>query len=213
MESATLEAPVSTVREIESVEDLDAALAALGEMEAQEAKANADLDLALTKVRESFQDRYLVTLDDEENAPLVTVRGHLKASVERYCETHRKQLLTGDKKSVNLKHGTIGWTKEKDSVELIEQLPAEGGEEQPKKTNVVLDFAHGIAVKALNGIKKLFTRFPLLDVISVKIYWDKSQVLKKVNDKQITDKQLEAAGLKVVRGADKFYARPKADAS
>lgn len=212
MESATLEAPVSTVREIESVEDLDAALAALGEMDAQEATANADLDLELTKVRESFEPRYLVTFDEAENQPLAVVRTDLTAAVERFCNAHRKELLTGKTKSVKLTHGTIGWDKVRDSVKVIEQ-PQSDGDQDVKKRTGILDYALGLAQKALSGVKRLFTRFPLLDVIRLEVHWDKVQILTLFKKKQITEKQLEKAGLAVVIGQEKFYATPKADAS
>lgn len=205
MES-TDQAPASTVREIESREDLDAALAALVELDTQESQALAELELKLTEVRESFEDRFLVTLDQAENQPIDTVRTDLMLSIERYCQAHKEVLLLGlNKKSMDLTHGTIGWRAGKDQINELKQT-------EKQKANGVLAYAFTLALTALNGIKKIFSKVLLADVVRIDVTWDKQKILKSVDEGLITPSQLKKAGLEIVKGVDKFYVKAKSEA-
>lgn len=189
---------------VNSRDELDQALAALAELNAKETKINATLNHKLAEVRESYKDKFKVPVDGGE-AELQDVRSTIVSAITTYCEEHRDQLLVDGKKSIELTHGKIGWRKGKDEVAELPQTEAEAAKG-------VLVYVLGVCQTALHGLKKIFTKLPLLDVIRIDIKWDKQQLLKRFDDKQITDSQLTKAGLSITRGVDKFYCEPKTEA-
>lgn len=187
---------------ITSTEELDQALAVLGDLNAQEQCITAELDQKLAAVRDQYSAAYTVELMSGP-VPMAEVKENLVNAIERYCDDHRSELLTGDKKSVELVHGVIGWRKKPDRVvelELTEEEEAKG----------ILQYCRTLALKALEGAKKIF-KCALLDVVRVKTEWNKSEILKRVNDRAITPAQLTKAGLSIERGDDHFYCEPKSE--
>lgn len=195
---------MKTLDVIESVEQLDAALAVVGDLDAAKACANANLDQALAAVRDEHNRNFMCELDSGELIPIDEVRGQLVGQIEKYATKHRKELLTGDKKSVELNHGTIGWRKQKDKVEDID-LPEE---EQAK----------GLLARCLKAVANVATTLTLklgkvllTDLVQVKVTWSKPDVLKAFNEGKLTAAQLKKQGLEVVRGEDQFHCEPKSE--
>lgn len=189
---------------IESTEELDAALAVLGELDALVAVANANLDQAIAAVRTEHEANFQATLDSGEQLPISELRENLVGCIERYCEKHRKRLLTGDKKSLDLSHGVIGWRKKRDAVVDLVQSEEEKGKG-------LLAKAHKLMLAALAAIKLMLGKVTVASCMKVDLKWDRAQLLKAFNDKQITKAALAKQGLKVERGEDEFYCEAKSE--
>lgn len=193
---------MKTINSIESDEELDMALAVLGDLDAEVLRAEADLDQALAETRRGFEDRFKVKLESDEMVTYAEVRSKLVDLVQEYCEINRRELLVGDKKSVDLVHGVIGWRKSRDAVAELEL------DEKAKKAGL-LTKCYEQVVSLVATLAAKLGKLPISNFITVKVTWNKSKVLEAVNDGKVTAAQLAKQGLEVQRGIDQFYCEPR----
>lgn len=189
---------------ITSSEELDSALAVLGDLKNAETKANAELDQALTKVRDEHAGKFKVELLSGELVPIEDVQKQLVTQIETYCNKHRKKLLTGEKKSVDLNHGVIGWRKAKDAVI---DLPMTDDD----KAKGLLHKCLSVMLAYLGTLTLKLGKLPISSLVSVKVTWCKGDILKAFDAKQVTAAALAKQGLEVTRGRDEFYCEPKSE--
>jgi hypothetical protein len=189
---------------IQSTEELDAALAELGELDAATARANAELDQALAEVRTEHDQLFKVKMKSGDLVPIVEVRQVLVQKIERYCDKNRKLLLPDDKKSVELNHGVVGYRKQRDKVEDLPQ-------DDEDKAKGLLSKCLKAVVDAATMVTVKLGKCLVSDLVTVYVAWNKPYVLKAFNEGRLTAAQLKKQGLEVVRGADNFFCEPKSE--
>ncbi|MES2791994.1 MAG: host-nuclease inhibitor Gam family protein [Planctomycetota bacterium] len=195
---------MKTIDAIESTEELDAALAVVGDFDAAVAVANANLDQAIAAVRTEHEVHFKQALESGEAVPIVELRENLVGLIGRYCDKHRKTLLQGDKKSVDLNHGVIGWRKKRDAV--VDLVVTEDD-----KAKGLLAKAYSLLVAAAAVLKLVLGKLPISNFLKVEVKWDKPQILKAFKEKKVTALALSKQGLEVQLGADEFYCEPKSE--
>lgn len=190
---------------ITSEQELDAALAVLGDLDATVAKANADLDQALSLVRDQYANRFTQKMPESgDMVPIAELREQLVGHIKHYCEKHRKQLLVEDKKSVELNHGKVGWRKQPDSIELLKL-------DEETKGKTLLAKCKQALLSALGLLTLKLGKLAFAEYVNVKVEYRKDHVLKALDDKQVTTAALLKQGIVVHRGSDEFYCEPKSE--
>lgn len=176
---------------IESLADVDAALAELSWLKSSETAVNEECESACRKLREKAQEQ-LQTIGHADRC------NALAAEIHRYCEDEKKSILAdGGKKSRELTHGTIGWRQTQVKIEPIEN---------PKAVLAIVE-------KAVDLTTKLVGLFGRLKVCGVKLglfleckpALSLTRAKAAVKDKQITPANLKKLGLKIVEPVDEFY--------
>jgi phage host-nuclease inhibitor protein Gam len=91
-----------------SIDEANAAFAELAKADSSNKKMNAEMDLAITKIREKYQDKL------EENNLLINEKVEI---LEMYLKLNPSVL--GNNKSIELIHGTIGYRKNTPSLKTL----------------------------------------------------------------------------------------------
>jgi phage host-nuclease inhibitor protein Gam len=82
------------------MDEVNGLVAEVGDLDGKLLKEKARLDRQLAKVRQEAKDR---------TDKLKTDRSDTVKRITKYAKKHREQILPGEKKSVELSAGTIGW--------------------------------------------------------------------------------------------------------
>jgi phage host-nuclease inhibitor protein Gam len=91
-----------------SIDEANAAFAELAKADSSNKKMNAEMDLAITKIREKYQDKV------EENNLVISEKTEV---LETYLKLHPEVL--GKNKSIELIHGTIGFRTNTPSLKTL----------------------------------------------------------------------------------------------
>lgn len=159
-----------TVRTLEDVERLMATVAAA---DAAARKITAQMDAEITRIRE----RYAAALDAEKAA-----REAAEAQIASWAELHKADF--GDRRSMALTHGTLGWRLGNPAVKLRARVRAE---------------------QALEMVKARLPEF-----VRTAEELDKAALLNAYAGKAVTDADLEACGLRIAQ-TERFYVEPKTE--
>jgi phage host-nuclease inhibitor protein Gam len=189
---------------ITSVDQLNDALAAVGKLNGEEARLNAELDRQLAHVREQMKVEWLVPTEAGE-VVLSVARQQMLDEIKAYCEEHRGELLTEEKKSLELTHGTIGWTKQPDSIDIVKP-------KGKKAETSLLTKLTNLATAAITKAKVMLGKSTALSLVRVKVDWDKVAIMKAVTSKQLTNATMAKEGIFLKQGQDQFYCEPKGEA-
>ena len=193
--------PAEPESEIRNVDELDTALAELGRLESLRASLQAECDNKVATVTASFQDRMVVVVNDAQQ-PIAARVGELTRQITEYCEAHKAELLgDGDKKSVDLTHGTIGWKAKAKSIVAIEGKATLW--EKCVTAAKALISAVLVRGKAVGSV-------PMESVMRVKIEFDKVSTMKLLDTAKISPLELRKIGFELSGGDDQFYVKPTA---
>ncbi len=157
----------------QTLADVEALMAQVAAADAATRKITAQMDAEITRIRE----RYATALDAEKAA-----REAAEAQIASWAELHKADF--GDRRSMTLTHGTLGWRLGNPAVRLRARVKAE---------------------QALEQVRQRLPEF----VRSVEEL-DKAALLAAYSGKAVTDADLEACGLKVTQ-TERFYVEPKTE--
>lgn len=157
----------------QSLADVEGLMAQVAAADAATRKITAQMDAEITRVRE----RYATALDIEK-----AVREAAEEQIASWAELHKADF--GDRRSMALTHGTIGWRLGNPAVKLRARVKAE---------------------QALEQVRQRLPEF-----VRTVEELDKAALLNAYAGKAITDGDLEACGLKVTQ-TERFYVEPKTE--
>lgn len=195
---------------ITTVEELDLAIAAVGKLNGEETRITAELDRELQVVRDGYKNKYLVP-SEQGTVPLSEARKAMLEEITAYCEEHREELLSGEKKSLELTHGTIGWTKQPDSIQ-IKTPKAKKGKDGEQIEQGLLAKLLALATTAITVAGSMLGKATAISLVRVKVDWDKPSIMKAYVAKQLPKTVMTKEGITVKAGQDQFYCDPKVEA-
>lgn len=162
---------------IKSFEDLDAKLLRLGEIQIDLTKKEASMNAKLQKIRDEY---------DKDTMGLKTEQASIEVWIEEFCKA-RQDDLDPKKRSKELTHGTVGFSKNPPSVLQLS-----------KKWSVK---------SSIEFIKKLF---PKKNYIRMKEEINKETILADYAAEKVKDAELAGVGLRIEQD-DRFYYNIKWD--
>jgi phage host-nuclease inhibitor protein Gam len=183
---------------INSVAELDAALAELGRIAGLEQQLQAECNAELQRVTSNYQAKMVVFVDDEAVA-FTDRAAALMAQCEAYCVDHRDELLASGGKTRELTHGKIAWHAQKDALELIDTRDKEGW--LSKVLGAVVE-----TVTSLLNRTKAVAGISLGQVVKVKYSFDKAEIRKAAGT--LNKRQLASLGFKLVERPEKLTIEP-----
>lgn len=157
----------------QTLADVEALMATVAAADAAARKITAQMDAEITRIRE----RYAAALDAEKAA-----REAAEAQIASWAELHKADF--GDRRSMTLTHGTLGWRLGNPAVRLRARVRAE---------------------QALEMVK---ARLP--EYVRAAEELDKAALLAAYAGKALTDADLEACGLRIAQ-TERFYLEPKTE--
>lgn len=157
----------------QSLADVEGLMAQVAAADAATRKITAQMDAEITRIRE----RYAEALDAEKAA-----REAAEAQIASWAELHKADF--GERRSMALTHGTIGWRLGNPAVKLRARVRAE---------------------QALEMVKARLPEF-----VRTVEELDKAALLNAYAGKAITDGDLEACGLRIAQ-TERFYLEPKTE--
>ena len=157
----------------QSLADVEGLMAQVAAADAATRNITAQMDAEITRVRE----RYATALDIEK-----ATREAAEEQIASWAELHKADF--GDRRSMALTHGTIGWRLGNPAVKLRARVKAE---------------------QALEQVRQRLPEF-----VRTVDELDKAALLNAYAGKAITDGDLEACGLKVTQ-TERFYVEPKTE--
>ena len=102
-----------------SIEEVDTMLQELGRLDALEARNAADLEKAISQLKEKFGDRNFVDVDGE-TMPVADRRTALTTAIAAFAEPRKADLISAKRRFVKLNHGRFGWKKDRDTCEPVD---------------------------------------------------------------------------------------------
>lgn len=157
----------------QTLADVEGLMAQVAAADAAQRKITAQMDAEITRVRE----KYAAALDHEK-----ALREAAEGQIASWAELHKADF--GDRRSMALTHGTLGWRLGNPSVKLRARVKAEAALEQVK------------------------VRLP--EFVRTVEELDKASLLNAYAGKAVTDADLEACGLKIAQ-TERFYVEPKTE--
>lgn len=157
----------------QTLADVEALLAQVAASDAATRKVTAQMDAEITRIRE----KYAAVLDHER-----ALREAAEEQIASWAELHKADF--GDRRSMALTHGTIGWRLGNPSVKLRARVKADQALEQVK------------------------VRMP--EYVRVAEELDKAAILSAYTGNALTDAALEACGLRIAQ-TERFYVEPKSE--
>lgn len=157
----------------QTLADVEALLAQVAASDAATRKVTAQMDAEITRIRE----KYAAVLDHER-----ALREAAEEQIASWAELHKADF--GDRRSMALTHGTIGWRLGNPTVKLRARVKADQALEQVK------------------------ARMP--EFVRTVEELDKASLLNAVAGKALTDSDLEACGLRIAQ-TERFYVEPKSE--
>ena len=157
----------------QTIEDVERILGELALKDARRRALTAKMDAELKAVR----DRYAADLD-----ALDAAAKDLEAEIASWAELHKEAF--GDKRSILLTHGAIGWRLGNPAIRLRPRVKAE---------------------QALQMVKDRLPQY-----VRTTEELDKAALLAAVSGKALTAEDLAACGLRVAQ-TERFYVEPKTE--
>lgn len=157
----------------QTLADVEGLMAQVAAADAAARKITAQMDAEITRIRE----RYAAALDAEKAA-----REAAEEQIASWAELHKADF--GERRSMALTHGTIGWRLGNPAVKLRVRVRAE---------------------QALEMVK---ARLP--EYVRTVEELDKAALLAAYAGKALTDADLEACGLRISQ-TERFYLEPKTE--
>lgn len=165
--------PKKTTPIPQSIADVEGLLAQVAAADAAVRKITAQMDAELTRIRE----KYAAALDAEK-----ATREGAEEQIACWAELHKADF--GERRSMALTHGIIGWRLGNPAVKLRARVKAEAALEQAK------------------------VRLP--EYVRTLEELDKAAILNAYAAKALTDADLDPCGLKVTQ-TERFYVEPKTE--
>lgn len=193
-------------QEIETREQLEAALRQVGELDASLSIIEAECNKEISEVRAKHEARHVLK-PGKQPLTIEALRDELKIKIESYCWANRDELLEGGKvKFSQLTHGKVGWRKKTDVFDdsAAKQEGSTSFDLLAKLTASVLTYVSNVA--------SLFIGKPIASFVQVKITWDNKAIKEAIAKKTIDADAAKSAGFVIVEGMDEFYCEPKAEA-
>ncbi len=157
----------------QSLADVEELLAQVAASDAATRKVTAQMDAEITRIRE----KYAAILDREK-----TLREAAEEQIASWAELNKADF--GDRRSMVLTHGTIGWRLGNPAVKLRARVKADQALEQVKRR----------LPEYVRRVEEL----------------DKAALLSAYTGKAISAEDLEACGLKITQ-TERFYCEPKSE--
>ncbi len=157
----------------QSLVDVEGLMAQVAVADAATRKITAQMDAEITRVREKFS----AALDAQK-----AVREDAEEQIASWAELHKADF--GDRRSMALTHGTIGWRLGNPAVKLRARVKAE---------------------QALEMVRQRLPEF-----VRTVEELDKSALLNAYAGNALTDGDLEACGLKIAQ-TERFFVEPKSE--
>lgn len=157
----------------QTIEDVERILGELALKDARRRALTAKMDEQLKAIR----DRYAADLD-----ALDAAAKDLEAEIASWAELHKEAF--GDKRSILLTHGAIGWRLGNPAIRLRPRVKAE---------------------QALQMVKDRLPQY-----VRTTEELDKAALLAAVSGKALTAEDLAACGLRVAQ-TERFYVEPKTE--
>ena len=188
--------------ELNTLEDVDNALAELSYLQNQGAIVAAETKSAIDKIKTQMADKLNITVEGESHS-LTGRIVDLESALETWIESKIKEHLKDDKKSIDLAHGTVGIRQRPLSIELAKGKKAE---DVVKALNEVTKGKRAIAgfIDMLYAnLQKLVKGFGTLDnYLTLKVELNVNAIKSALKNKVVNAKQLETIGLIVVEPKD-----------
>lgn len=185
---------------ISNLEELNAAIAEVGEIEALEATIKAEADGKIATIKAEAQSRLIVSVDGEQ-IPTRDRAAALFKAAESYATRNRQQILEAEK-SRRLTAGTFGFRKQKDKLEPL------GKKTEKHWLSVILDAVIDGVVAVINRYAAGGGSLKTADLVTIDIKWDKAGILSAIAEKRIKANDLKPFGLRFVEGEDEFFLKP-----
>lgn len=185
--------------EIESLDDVDAALVELAWINARESTLQADCEARVAQIQTDAQDRMYLEVEGHVLS-FADRRAHLDQAVRVFCETNKTEILSDSgKKSRDLTHGTIGWRQTQ-----LKIAPAPGTD--TKRVLSLIDKAVELtkSIVSLLGRLKLFG-LPLGSLIELKPSLSLTKAKDAYKQQKLTAANLKKLGLVAIEPHDEFY--------
>lgn len=157
----------------QTLADVEGLMAQVAAADAAARNITAQMDAEITRVRE----RYAAALDAEKAA-----REAAEEQIASWAELHKADF--GERRSMALTHGTIGWRLGNPAVKLRARVRAE------------------------QAIEMVKARLP--EYVRTVEELDKAALLAAYAGKALTDADLEACGLRIAQ-TERFYVEPKTE--
>ena len=186
---------------IQSLAQADQALRELGEIARQHADQKAQCDEAVAAVVRAAADKMVVEVDGL-SVTYADRRRKLEADLEQFVFAFREQLFPpGEKKSLELNHGTIGLRLSTPKVSTVKGIT------ERKALATLCDKFLARVMRALSVCRLGFGKLNEWIVV-LKPALNKEGILSKYAAGAIGNKSLLRYGLCVLPGKDEFFCEP-----
>jgi len=180
-----LASPPPVEQEVDSIDTAEQALRELSWLVYAQATLKAEAEAEIATINERFA---------ENIRPHAERQKQLEENLLKWADKHRDTLLTGRKKSVELRNGKFRWRDGKDSVTRQDGVEAKDAKtlagELPLPCGVRVDAGEELIV----GLQKLVDKIDYFGAISVAVSINTTAATKARKLKQVTDADLEAIG-------------------
>jgi phage host-nuclease inhibitor protein Gam len=197
-------AKLKSDQEIETHAQLEDAVLEMGRIDSAIKIIEAECDFEISEVRKRHADR-LIIKKGKQPVTQADRRAELALKVESFCWANRDELLTGDVKYKQLKHGRVGWRKG------VDKLDDSVAKTEGSRAFIVLADLVVTALAKFGLLVDTFLGFPIATYVEVKLSWNKKAIQKAIVDKTIDPIDAADAGFVIVEGMDEFYCEPKTE--
>ena len=193
--------PEISLAAIRSLEAADLALADLANLDATEARIQAECDTALAIERERFAAAMTIVCHGSA-VKIADRRSQIEKALEEFAQREGAKIFPAGARSIKLSNGEFGFRVGNAKLE-----PIEGG--APKSYANALDSILALLRKTLGKFKTLFAAGDA-QFLKLQIVLDKPALIRAAKEKEITKAELAKVGFEFRLPADAFFAKPKA---
>tara|TARA_R110002167_G_scaffold61913_4_gene174925 strand:- start:28708 stop:29376 length:669 start_codon:yes stop_codon:yes gene_type:complete len=196
---------------IESDDDLDLVLYELSYLNAVNQSIDALINERIEAIKEEQEQRKVVHFGDTD-ADQMTIQKRveqLEASAKKYCKANKKNMISGTKKTKKFPHGSISFSKQRDSVGYKKGVDVEESFsllDELLKTPLIEMLVTWLKTLCIFG-KDKEARL-LYEVIELKPKYNFTKLMDKYNENRLTDEHLDQLGLRFNKGTDQVKIKP-----
>lgn len=185
---------------IETLQQADEALREMAELDARKEGITAQCDAEINEVKARYAEQLVVKVG-RSKMPLADRYEQLGTELQEFGSNHPELVMEGDKKSVKLNHGSLGFKSAPAKLVALE-------DEKTLLKSLAAKVMPAL-LKALDLVK-LLTGFDSSKILSIDVKLDKAGLLKAWKDNVLPDERLAKIGLKVEQSGDEFWSKPDA---
>lgn len=186
---------------IKSIDDVELCLAELGWLKSQKTRLDAQASQAIEQIKTDSNAKAVVEIEDSQ----VTIADRIaliEQVLEKWLGKNVSKHLDGEKKSIDLAHGTVGLRQSQLSV----TLPKGTDDEVLAKIDGV---AKGFCQKIRDTLVRLVKGFGSIhEMVNLKVSVNISGIKKALKEKRTTKENVESLGLVVTEPTDEPYFTP-----